>query len=115
MSIGVPSYDDTFSMVHYAERKHDAQFRRLKLFSGIYVGWDGKARLKTYGMSVRKTLRHITRVEPMYPELIDKGIVTVTRVLDAAVSWFWTKPYVKAVGWYVKNEPEKLHYVKGIT
>ena len=46
-------------------------------------------------------------------QLIEKGVVKVTKVLDADVSWFWTKEYVDAVGWYVENRPDKLHYVKG--
>ncbi len=113
MSIGVPSFDDTFSFVHYVERCANAHYRRIKNFSGIYVGWDGIPELQTYQMSVRHTLRHITHVEPAYEKLLMTGVVRQCQVAGATVSYFRAQEYFDAVYQMVQDEPDLFFYYKG--
>jgi aminoglycoside 3-N-acetyltransferase len=52
VSIGL-DFNSTFSMHHYIEYNVGCDYRRVKEFSGLYVGYDRTPRIKTYSMFVR--------------------------------------------------------------
>lgn len=54
-----------FLPCHLAEKQKNVPYRRLKKFSGTYVGYDGKPELKTYSLDVRKDCYMNTRT-PIY-------------------------------------------------
>ncbi|MEA3349435.1 MAG: AAC(3) family N-acetyltransferase, partial [Chloroflexota bacterium] len=56
VSIGL-HWNSTFSLHHYVEYRSGCDYRRVKRFSGIYVGYDGVPKIKTYTMFVRKNQR----------------------------------------------------------
>ena len=110
ISAGVP-WNDTFTFVHYVERKAGAPWRRIKQFAGIYVDDWGMGALRTYTMSVRKSLDTITNVAPLYDEyLVPRGIVKQVQIGQSTVSWFRAAEYFDAVLPLVKDKPEWFFY-----
>jgi len=113
ISAGVP-WDDTFTFVHYVEQKAGAHWRRVKNFAGMYVDSWGSAELRTYRMSVRRTLDTITHVAPLYDEvLVPSGVVKQTQVGASTVSYFRAREYMDAVVPLVQSCGELFYYEKG--
>lgn len=54
-----------FLPCHYAEKVSNVPYRRTKFFSGIYVGYNQKPKLKTYSLDVRKD-EFMTKTTPIY-------------------------------------------------
>ena len=112
ISAGVP-WDDTFTMVHYAERLANAPWRRYKKFAGTYVDSWGQASLRTYSMHVRRDMQTITSVARLYDEyLVPRGVVKQVRIGGSLVSYFRTAEYVDAVIPLVQSRPELFYYEK---
>ena len=108
VSIGLP-WNSTFSMHHYIEYRIGCDYRRVKRFSGIYVGYDREARLKTYSMCVRRDFRVITDIAPGMDELFERGIIRATPVGDATVHYASARDFFDNMAEVVENRPEKLH------
>ncbi len=112
MSAGVP-WDDTFTIVHYAERLAGAHWRRYKSFAGTYVDSWGQASLKTYQMHVRKDMQTVTSVAPLYDDyLVPRGIVKQVQIGSSTVSFVRAAEYVDAVVPLVHSRPEYFYYEK---
>jgi aminoglycoside 3-N-acetyltransferase len=111
ISIGL-QWNDTFSMIHYIEYHHSVAHRRIKKFSGIYVGYDGQPRLATYSMFVRRDNRIITDIVPAMDELFERGAIKAVQVGDATVHYATAEDCYQGLGTYAREAPEMLHKIK---
>jgi len=111
VSIGL-EWNSTFSMIHYIEYHHRVAHRRVKKFSGIYVGYDGQPKLATYSMFVRNDDRVITDINPAMDELLEKGAIEAVQVGDATVHYATAGDIYENLGYYAREAPEKLHKIK---
>lgn len=111
VSIGL-EWNSTFSMIHYIEYHSGVAHRRVKQFSGIYLGYDGQPKLATYSMFVRKDNRILTDIVPAMDELVEKNIIKAVQVGDATVHYATAADYYEGLGYYAREEPEKLHKIK---
>ncbi len=84
ISIGL-DFNSTFSMHHYIEYNVGCDYRRIKEFSGIYMGYDRVPRIKTYSMFVRKDERVKTYIVPGMNELLAAGVIKEVQVGAAKV------------------------------
>jgi aminoglycoside 3-N-acetyltransferase len=110
LSIGL-DFNNTFSFHHYVERKTGCDYRRVKAFSGIYVGWDGVPHVKTYSMFVRKSMRIQTYIVPGMNELLEKGVIKEVQVGRAKVHYASAVEFFDNMSEIVRTHPEKLHRV----
>ncbi len=113
VSIGL-DFNSSFTFSVHAIYKAGGYWRRVKKFSGIYVGYDGVPQLKTYSMYVRSTFQVITDIKPAITELIEREIIEVHRLGDAAVHTVRANPFYDAWTVIAKDHPEKLHRMKEI-
>ncbi len=111
ISIGL-HWNSTFSMHHYIEYRTGCDYRRIKRFSGIYVGYDGVPKVKTYSMFVRKNLNVITDIVPGMDELFERGVIRETRVGEAKVHFASANDFYDNMSRIVREHPEKLHKIK---
>lgn len=111
VSIGL-HWNSTFSMTHYIEYNNGCNYRRLKRFSGIYVGYSGVPELTTYSMFVRKDDQVITDIVPALDELLADGIIKAVQVGEATVHYATADDYFNHLSVYVREEPHKLHKIK---
>lgn len=111
VSIGL-HWNSTFSIHHYVEYHTGCDYRRVKRFSGIYVGYDGVPQIKTYTMFVRKDNRVITDIVEGMDELLEKGVIKQTRVGDATVHYATAQAFFDNMSQIVRQHPEKLHKIK---
>jgi aminoglycoside 3-N-acetyltransferase len=111
VSIGL-EWNSTFSMIHYVEHNTGCDYRRVKKFSGIYVGYDDDPKIKTYSMFVRKDGHVTTDVVPGMDELFDAGIIKAALVGDALVHYCPANDYFTHMSVIVREHPEKLHKIK---
>lgn len=77
--IGVIDLPDQHSMTfyHYVEEANNVPYRYHKTFSGDYIGLDGFAIRKTFGLFVRDIDKGVlTKVDPMGEILWEKGLYT---------------------------------------
>jgi aminoglycoside 3-N-acetyltransferase len=114
VSIGL-DFNSSFTFSVHAIYKAGGYWRRVKKFSGIYVGSDGIPQLKTYSMYVRATFQVQTDIKPAIHELIDGDIIQVSQLGDATVHTVRANPFFDAWTEIARNHPEKLHYVKEIS
>lgn len=112
VSIGL-DWNSTFSMIHYVEYNVGCDHRRVKNFSGIYVGYDNEPKIKTYSMFVRKDSRVITDAVPGTDELFNAGIIKAVSVGDSTVHYCGAVEYFDNLSVIVREHPEKLHKIKG--
>jgi aminoglycoside 3-N-acetyltransferase len=110
VSIGL-DFNNTFTIVHYVERRTGCDYRRFKQFSGIYVGTDGVPQIKTYSMFVRKDQRVETYVNPATDELLANGVIGEVQVGEAKVHYVRAAQYVLAMSEIVRTHPEKMHRI----
>ena len=110
VSIGL-HWNSTFSMHHYVEYNTGCDYRRVKRFSGIYVGYDGNPKIKTYTMFVRNDMRIITDIVPGMDELFEQGTIKATQVGDATVHYATANDFFDNMSEIVRTHPEKLHRV----
>ncbi|MEJ2552040.1 MAG: AAC(3) family N-acetyltransferase [Anaerolineales bacterium] len=113
VSIGL-DFNSSFTFSVRAIYKAGGYWRRVKKFSGIYVGYDGEPQLKTYSMYVRSTFQVITDIKPAINELIEREIIEVHQLGDASVHTVRANPFYDAWTVIAKNHPEKLYRTKEI-
>lgn len=113
VSIGL-DFNSSFTFSVHAIYKAGGYWRRVKKFSGIYVGYDGVPQLKTYSMYVRSTFQVITDIKPAINELIDREIIKVHQLGDAVVHTVRANPFYDAWTVIAKNHPEMLYRMKEI-
>ena len=111
LSIGL-DFNNTFSMHHYIEYNVGCDYRRIKEFSGIYVGYDRVPRIKTYSMFVRKNDRVKTYIVPGMNELLAAGVIQEVQVGEAKVHFATAKDFYDNMSVIVREHPEKLHYIE---
>lgn len=111
VSIGL-DFNNTFSMHHYIEYNVGCDYRRIKEFSGIYVGYDRVPRVKTYSMFVRNSDRVKTYIVPGMNELLAAGVIQEVQVGAAKVHFATANDFYDNMSVIVKEHPEKLHYVE---
>ena len=111
VSIGL-HWNSTFSMHHYVEYNTGCDYRRVKKFSGIYVGYDDQPKIKTYSMFVRNDANVITDIVPGMDELFDSGIIKATPVGDTMVHYCPANDFFDNMSVIVREKPEKLHKIK---
>lgn len=111
MSIGL-HWNSTFSMHHYVEYNTGCAYRRVKRFSGIYVGYDGEPKIKTYSMFVRNDDRVITDIVPGMDQLLHDGVIKGVPVGDATVHYASANDFFDNMSVIVRETPEKLHRIK---
>jgi aminoglycoside 3-N-acetyltransferase len=111
ISIGL-DWNRTFSFQHYVEYRNNAHFRRIKVFSGIYVDKDRRAQVRTYTMNVRRTLRVRTYIVPAMTELHARNIIEEVDVGKAKVHFCRANTFFEHMGEIIRTHPEKCHYVE---
>jgi aminoglycoside 3-N-acetyltransferase len=111
ISIGL-DFNSTFSMHHYIEYNVGCDYRRVKEFSGIYVGYDRRPQLRTYSMFVRKHDRVRTYIVPGMNELLAAGVIKEVRVGEAKVHYLTANEFFDHMSVIVREHPEKLHYIE---
>ena len=111
VSIGL-DFNNTFSMHHYIEYNVGCDYRRIKEFSGIYVGYDRVPRVKTYSMFVRNSDRVKTYIVPAMNELLAAGVIQEVQVGEAKVHFATAKDFFDNMSVIVREHPEKLHYIE---
>jgi aminoglycoside 3-N-acetyltransferase len=111
VSIGL-HWNSTFSMHHYVEYNTGCDYRRVKEFSGIYIGYDRNPKIKTYSMFVRKDNRVITDIVPGMDQLLDNGVIKGVPVGDATVHYASANDFFDNMSLIVREYPEKLHRIR---
>jgi aminoglycoside 3-N-acetyltransferase len=111
ISIGL-HWNSTFSMHHYVEFRTGCDYRRVKCFSGIYVGYDGDPQIKTYSMFVRNDDRVITDIVEGMDDLLHAGVIKGLSVGDATVHYASANDFFDNMSVIVRQHPEKLHKIK---
>ncbi|MCL4823482.1 MAG: AAC(3) family N-acetyltransferase, partial [Anaerolineales bacterium] len=111
ISIGL-DFNSTFSMHHYIEYNVGCDYRRVKEFSGIYVGYDRAPRIKTYSMFVRLNDRVKTYINPGMDELLAAGVIKEIQVGAAKVHFATANDFYDNMSVIVREHPEKLHYIE---
>lgn len=111
VSIGL-HWNSTFSMHHYVEYNTGCDYRRVKNFSGIYVGYDNEPKIKIYSMFVRNDSRVITDIFPGMNELFDVGIIKAVSVGACKVHYCPANDFFDHMSVIVREHPEKLHKIK---
>jgi aminoglycoside 3-N-acetyltransferase len=110
VSIGL-HWNSTFSMHHYVEYNTGCDYRRVKEFSGIYVGYDRDPKIKTYSMFVRKDNRVITDIVPGMDQLFEEAVIKSVPVGDATVHYASANDFFNNMSAIVREHPEKLHRI----
>jgi aminoglycoside 3-N-acetyltransferase len=113
VSIGL-DFNNTFSMHHYIEYNVGCDYRRVKEFSGIYVGYDRQPRIKTYSMFVRKDQHIKTFINPGMDELLAAGVIREVQVGQAKVHFAAAADFFDNMSVIVREHPEKLHYIEDL-
>jgi len=108
MSIGL-SFNSSFTLHHYVELKAGITYRRIKDFSGIYVGEDRTPHLKTYSMFVRASLKHKTIISPGLELLQREGIIPHIDFNGTKIDFCRAKTYFKYVFNMVQAQPHLFH------
>ncbi|MCZ2127877.1 MAG: AAC(3) family N-acetyltransferase [Anaerolineales bacterium] len=111
VSIGL-DFNSTFSMHHYVEYNVGCDYRRVKEFSGIYVGYDRQPKVKMYSMFVRKDQRVKTYIVPGMNELLEAGVIREVQVGAAKVHHSTANEFFDKMSVIVREHPEKLHYIE---
>lgn len=111
VSIGL-HWNSTFSLHHYVEYNVGCDYRRVKAFSGIYRGYDGKPEIKTYTMFVRSSSNVITDIVPGMDQLYEEGVIKATLVGGATVHYANANDFYDNMAEIVRNTPEKVHKLK---
>ena len=113
VSIGL-HWNSTFSMHHYVEYNTGCDYRRVKSFSGIYVGYNDEPKIKTYSMFVRNDTHVITDIVPGMDELFDAGIIKAAYVGGCTVHFCPANDFFDQMSVIVRENPEKLHKTKTV-
>ncbi len=108
ISIGL-HWNNTFTMTHHAERLEEVDYRRQKIFAGIYVTQQ-EIELLAFGMMVRKP-RVLTDIRQAMEKLVKWGTIKEIQIGDAVVHLARADKFVEAVIQVVKNNPYELHRI----
>jgi aminoglycoside 3-N-acetyltransferase len=111
VSIGL-DFNSTFSMHHYIEYNVGCDYRRVKEFSGLYVGYDRTPRIKTYSMFVRNDDHVKTYIVPGMNDLLHTGVIKEVQVGAAKVHFATAKDFYDNMSIIVREHPEKLHSIE---
>ncbi|NWF63767.1 MAG: AAC(3) family N-acetyltransferase [Chloroflexi bacterium] len=111
VSIGL-DFNSTFSMHHYIEYNVGCDYRRVKEFSGIYVGYDRKPQIKMYSMFVRKDDTVRTYINPGMNELLAAGVIREAQVGAAKIHFATANDFYDNMSVIVREHPEKLHIIE---
>lgn len=111
LSIGL-DFNNSFSMHHYIEYNVGCDYRRIKEFAGIYMGYDRKPQIKTYTMFVRNNDRVKTFITPGMNDLLNAGVIKEIEVGEAKVHYMTANEFFDNMSPIVREHPEKLHYVE---
>jgi aminoglycoside N3'-acetyltransferase len=114
LSLGL-DFNNTFSMHHYVEFSVGCDYRRVKPFSGIYVGADRKPQIRTYSMFVRKHEGVKTFIVPGMNELLAAGVIKEVHVGAAQVHSATAMEFFDNMAVIVREHPEKLHFIEAAT
>ena len=111
ISIGL-DFNNTFSMHHYIEYNVGCDYRHVKEFAGVYMGYDRKPQVKKYSMFVRNNDRVKTYIVPGMNELLAAGIIKEVQVGAAKVHFATANDFFDNMSVIVREHPEKLHYIE---
>ncbi|MCC6261296.1 MAG: AAC(3) family N-acetyltransferase, partial [Anaerolineales bacterium] len=111
VSIGL-DFNNSFSMHHYIEYNVGCDYRRIKEFAGIYMGYDRKPQIKTYTMYVRNHERVKTYITPGMNDLLHAGVIKEIPVGAAKVHYLTANEFFEHMSVIVREHPEKLHYIE---
>jgi len=111
VSIGL-DFNSTFSMHHYIEYNVGCNYRRIKEFSGIYVGYDRVPKLKMHSMFVRNDDTVKTYINPGMNELLAAGIIKEVQVGAAKIHFATANDFYDNMSVIVREHPEKLHIIE---
>jgi aminoglycoside 3-N-acetyltransferase len=111
VSIGL-DFNNTFSMHHYIEYNVGCDYRRIKEFSGIYVGYDRQPQVRMYSMFVRTDDSVKTYINPGMEELLAAGVIREIQVGEARVHFAGAREFYDNMSVIVREHPEKLHYIE---
>ena len=111
VSIGL-DFNNTFSMHHYIEYNVGCDYRRVKEFSGIYVGYDRLPRIKAYSMFARKNEQVKTYIVPGMNDLLVQGVIKEVQVGAAKIHYATAQEFFDNMAVIVRTHPEKLHYIE---
>ena len=110
VSIGL-DFNSTFSMHHYIEYNVGCDYRRVKEFSGIYIGYDRIPKIKTYSMFVRKDDCVKTYIVPGMNDLLAAGVIKEIQAGAAKIHFAAAQEFFDNMAVIVREHPEKLHYI----
>jgi hypothetical protein len=99
-------------MHHYIEYNVGCDYRRIKEFAGIYMGYDRKPQIKTYTMFVRNNDRVKTFITPGMNDLLSAGVIKEIEVGAAKVHYMTANEFFDNMSPIVRDHPEKLHYIE---
>jgi aminoglycoside 3-N-acetyltransferase len=108
MSIGL-NFNSSFTFQHFVELKAGITYRRIKEFSGVYVGQDRLPQLKTYSMFVRSNLKYKTVVSPGLEILQAKGIIQAVHINETKVDFCRAQLYYANVFEMVLKTPQLFY------
>jgi len=111
VSIGL-DFNNTFSMHHYIEFNVGCDYRTIKEFSGIYVGYNRIPQLKTYSMFARKSNRVKTYIVPGMNELLAAGVIKEIQVGQAKVHYAGAQDFFDNMSVIIREHPDKLHFIE---
>lgn len=104
--------NSTFSMHHYVERVVGADYRRIKLFGGLYVD-SGEVSPRIYSMFVRNDATVKTWIVPGMEKLVQDGAITVDKIGEAITHYAQAGAFFDAMSAVVRDHPEMLHEIVG--
>lgn len=108
LSIGL-GYNDSYTMVHYAEKIMNVDYRRIKEFSGIYIGYDRVPKLSTYTMFVRATQKIKTDGTKGLSLMEEIGIIKNIKIGNANVGYARAEDFHNSMLSILKDHPEYFH------
>ncbi len=111
ISIGL-DFNNSFSMHHYIEYNVGCNYRRVKEFAGIYMGYDRKPQMKVYSMFVRAHDRVKTYIVPGMNDLLAAGVIKEIQVGAAKVHYLTANEFFDNMSVIIREHPEKLHYIE---
>jgi len=111
ISIGL-DFNNTFSMHHYIEYNVGCDYRRVKEFGGIYMGYDRVPQIKKYSMFVRNHDRVKTYIVPGMNDLLHAGVIKEIPVGGAKVHYMTANEFFDNMAPIVREHPEKLHFIE---
>ncbi|HET7145521.1 MAG TPA: AAC(3) family N-acetyltransferase, partial [Anaerolineales bacterium] len=111
ISIGL-DFNNSFSMHHYIEYNAGCDYRRVKEFAGIYMGYDRMPQIKKYSMFVRLNDRVKTYIVPGMNDLLNAGVIKEIQVGAAKVHHLTANEFFDNMSVIVREHPEKLHFIE---